>query len=54
MSKDDDSLTAQILNLILENSAVKERIYPVLIVYIVFNILMLAVLIYIAIRVSYR
>lgn len=51
---EDESLTAQVLNMVLENNAVKEKIYPFLIVYIVFNILILAVLLYIAIRVSYR
>jgi hypothetical protein len=54
MAKDDESLTAQVLNMVLENNAIRERIYPLLIVYVVFNVISLAILLYIAIRVSYR
>ena len=56
MAKDEkeSDLTSQILNMVLENNAVRERVYPLALVYIIFNILILVVLLYIAIKVSIR
>jgi hypothetical protein len=47
---DDESLTRQVLNMVLENNAV----FPYLTGYLVFNVLILILLIYISIRISIR
>lgn len=47
---DDESLTRQVLNMVLENNAV----FPYLTGYLVFNIMILILLIYISIRISIR
>jgi hypothetical protein len=55
MAKEEkDDLTNQILNMVLENNAIRERVYPLATVYIVFNIIILFVLLYIAIKVSIK
>lgn len=50
----EGDLTSQILNMVLENNAIRERVYPFATVYIIFNVLILVVLLYIAIKVSIR
>jgi hypothetical protein len=58
MEKDDDldegSLTKQILSMILENNALKDTAYPYLTGWIVFNVVILILLIYISVRISLR
>jgi len=55
MAKEEkDDLTSQILNMVLENNAVRERVYPFAIVYIIFNVLIFVVLLYIALRVTLK
>jgi hypothetical protein len=46
----DESLTKQLLNMVLENNALT----PYIIVWIVFNILVLTLLLYVSIRISLR
>jgi len=50
MASDDDSLTRQLLNMILENNA----FMPYIIGWMAFNVLTLALVIYISIRISLR
>jgi len=50
MTEEDDSLSKQLLNMILENSAV----FTFITGYLIFNIIILALLIYISIRISLR
>jgi len=47
---DDESLTRQVLNMVLENNAV----FPYLTGYLVFNIAILILLIYISIKISLK
>ena len=57
MASDDDteeSLTKQVLNMILDNNAIRDTAFPYLTGYIVFNVIILALLIYISIRISLR
>jgi len=46
----DESITKQVLNMILENTAIT----PYVVMWGVFNVIMLVVLLYIAIRISLR
>lgn len=46
----DDSLTRQLLNIVLENNALT----PYFITWIVFNIALLALIMYVAVRVSLK
>jgi cytochrome oxidase assembly protein ShyY1 len=46
----DDSLTRQLLNMVLENNALT----PYFIMWIVFNVALLALLIYVSVRVSLK
>ena len=52
MAKDelDDSLTKQVLNMILENNA----FMPYIVGWMVFNVVILALVIYISIRISFK
>lgn len=50
MDETDESLTKQILNMVLENNAFT----PYIVVWIVFNLLLLTLLVYISIRVSLK
>lgn len=58
MEKDDDldegSLTKQMLSMILENNALKDTAYPYLTGWIVFNVVILVLLIYISVRISLK
>jgi hypothetical protein len=49
-SDTDESLTRQVLNMVLENNAV----FPYLTGYLVFNIMILILLIYISVRISLK
>ena len=56
MISDDESeepLSKQILNMVLDNNAVR-AVYPWLTGYIVFNVIILALLIYISVRISFK
>lgn len=57
MASDDDteeSLTKQVLNMIIDNNAIRETAFPYLTGYLVFNVIILALLIYISIRISIK
>jgi hypothetical protein len=47
---DDESLTRQVLNMVLENNVV----FPYLTGYLVFNVIILILLIYISVRISLK
>ena len=47
---DDESLTKQVLNMVLENNA----IFPYLVGWFVFNIVILVLIIYISVKISLR
>jgi hypothetical protein len=49
----DEPLSKQIINMILDNNAVRAA-YPWITGYVVFNVIILALLIYISIRISIR
>jgi hypothetical protein len=49
-SDTDESLTRQVLNMVLENNAV----FPYLTGYLVFNVMILILLIYISVRISLK
>jgi len=49
-SDTDESLTRQVLNMVLENNAV----FPYLTGYLVFNVMILILLIYISIKISLK
>lgn len=51
---ESDSLTAQLLNMVLENNAFKEKILPYVITWLVFNIILLALVIYVSVRITFR
>jgi hypothetical protein len=58
MEKDDDldegSLSKQVLSMILENNAIRDTAYPYLTGWIVFNVVIMILLIYISVRISLR
>ena len=57
MASDDDteeSLTKQVLNMILDNNAIRDTAFPYLTGYLVFNVIIMALLIYISIKISIR
>lgn len=52
--QDEESLTKQVLNMLLENNAIRDTAFPYLTGYLVFNIVILVLLIYISVRISLR
>ena len=50
----EESLSKQVLNMILENNALRDTAFPFITGYIVFNVLILALLIYVSVRISLR
>jgi len=52
MEEEEDSLSKQVLNMILENNAIRDTALPFVCGYIVINILIICLLIYVAIRIS--
>ena len=50
----DETLTKQVLNMILENNALRDSVSPYLTGYLVFNVIILVLLIYISVRISLR
>ena len=51
---EDESLTKQMLNMILENNALRDTAYPYFTGWIVFNVIILVLLIYISVVISLR
>ena len=51
---DEGSLTRQVLNMILENNAIRDTAYPYVTGWIVFNVVILILLIYISVRISLK
>ena len=51
---EDESLTRQVLNMILENNAIRDTAFPYITGYITFNVIILVLLIYISVRISIR
>lgn len=50
----EETLTKQVLNMILENHALRDSLAPYLTGYLVFNVIILVLLIYISIRISLK
>jgi hypothetical protein len=50
----EETLTKQVLNMILENHALRDSVFPYLTGYLVFNVLILVLLIYISVRISLK
>lgn len=50
----EETLTKQVLNMILENHALRDSLGPYLTGYLVFNVLILVLLIYISVKISIR
>jgi len=50
----EETLTKQVLNMILENHALRDSVFPYLTGYLVFNVLILVLLIYISVKISIR
>lgn len=50
----EESLTKQVLNMILENNALRDTAFPYLAGYLVFNVIILVLLIYISVRISLK
>jgi hypothetical protein len=50
----EETLTKQVLNMILENHALRDSVSPYLTGYLVFNVLILILLIYISVRISLK
>jgi len=51
---EEDSLSKQVLSMILENNAIRDTAFPYLTGWIVFNVIILILLIYISVRISLR
>jgi len=51
---EEESLTKQVLNMILENNAIRDTAFPYITGYIVFNVIILVLLIYISVRISLK
>ena len=54
MEEEDESLSKQLLNMVLENNAVRDTAIPFVIGYLVLNIIVIVLLIYISIRISLK
>lgn len=50
----EDSLSKQVLSMILENNSIRDTAFPFITGYIVFNVIILALLIYISVRISFK
>lgn len=50
----EDTLTKQVLNMLLENNAIRDTAFPYLTGYIVFNVIIMILLIYISVRISLK
>jgi len=51
---DEESLSKQVLGMILENNAIRDTAFPYLTGWIVFNVIILILLIYISVRISLK
>jgi len=54
VDQDEESLTKQVLNMLLENNAIRDTAFPYLTGYLVFNIIILVLLVYISVKISLR
>lgn len=52
--EDEGDLTKQVLNMILHNNALRDTAFPYLTGYLVFNVIILILLIYISVRISLK
>jgi hypothetical protein len=52
--ENEEPLSKQVLNMVLENNALRDTVFPYITGYLVFNILIFALLLYISIRISLR
>ena len=50
----EETLTKQVLNMILENHALRDSVSPYLTGYLLFNVVILILLIYISVRISLK
>ena len=50
----EETLTKQVLNMILENHALRDSVSPYLTGYLLFNVVILILLIYISVKISIR
>jgi hypothetical protein len=50
----EESLSKQMLNMVLENNTLRDTVFPFITGYVVFNILILTLLIYVSVRISLR
>ena len=50
----EDSLSKQILNMVLENNALRDTAFPFVTGYVVFNIIILVLLIYISVVITIK
>ena len=50
----DDSLSRQVMNMVLENNAIRDTAGPFVTGYILFNVVIMILLIYISVRISLR
>lgn len=51
---EDESFSKQILNMVLENNALREAVFPLVTGYVVFNVVVLIMLIYISVRITLK
>jgi hypothetical protein len=54
MDSEEDSLTKQVLNMVLENNAIKDTVFPYLVGWLSFNIVIFILLLYISIRLTIK
>ena len=52
--EDDIPITKQVLNMVLENNTLREMIFPFILGYVIFNVIILILLIYISVRINLR
>jgi len=54
MEEEEGSLSKQLLNMILENNAIRDTALPFVVGYVVLNVIVVVLLIYISIRISLK
>jgi hypothetical protein len=52
--EDDIPITRQVLNMVLENNTLREVMFPFIIGYVIFNIIILILLIYISVKINLK
>jgi high-affinity K+ transport system ATPase subunit B len=48
-----DVLTSQAVDMLMDNEKIKKKVYPVVLCNIIFNVLIIALLIFIALKINY-